>query len=66
MPHQITRNKPPRSWPAQGIDSRFVPVTITIEPITNGTARVVQHHPVHRQGLVEADDPRSTSRRPSS
>jgi uncharacterized protein YndB with AHSA1/START domain len=38
MTQQITRNDPPRSWAAQGIDGPVRPhVTITVEPINDGT-----------------------------
>jgi uncharacterized protein YndB with AHSA1/START domain len=38
MTQQITRNDPPRSWAAQGIDGPVRPhATITVEPIDDGT-----------------------------
>jgi uncharacterized protein YndB with AHSA1/START domain len=38
MTQQITRNDPPRSWAAQGIDGPIRPhATITVEPIDDGT-----------------------------
>jgi Polyketide cyclase / dehydrase and lipid transport len=38
MIQQITRNDPPRSWAAQGVEDPIRPhATITIEPIDSGT-----------------------------
>jgi uncharacterized protein YndB with AHSA1/START domain len=38
MTQQITRNDPPRSWAAQGIDGPVRPhATVTVEPIEDGT-----------------------------
>jgi uncharacterized protein YndB with AHSA1/START domain len=38
MTQRITRNDPPRSWTAQGIDGPIRPhATITVEPIDDGT-----------------------------